>query len=206
MAEQGGAPAIKGLLETSLYARDLKRTAAFYRDLFGLTALVDSPRLVAFEVARRSVLLIFQAGSTEDDVKPKRGPQDRPGDFELSADIRRLVDQRPTYGYRRIAALLKRERRSDGLAPINTKRVYRLMKKHGLLLERHTGRRRLREHDGQVATIRSNVRWCSDGLEFTGWSGEVVARRLRSRLPRPRGDQPGVATTAGIVGRDESET
>ena len=40
-----------------------------------------------------------------DDAKPKRGPQDRPGDFELSADIRRLVDQRPTYGYRRIAAL-----------------------------------------------------------------------------------------------------
>ena len=48
------------------------------------------------------------------------------------------------------------------------------MKKHGLLLERHTGRRRLREHDGQVATIRSNVRWCSDGLEFTCWNGEVV--------------------------------
>ena len=30
------------------------------------------------------------------------------------AEIRRLVDARPTYGYRRIAALLKRERRSDG--------------------------------------------------------------------------------------------
>jgi len=48
--------------------------------------------------------------------------------------IRRFVDERPTYGYRRIAALLKRERRSAGLAPINVKRVYRLMKKHGLLL------------------------------------------------------------------------
>ena len=62
-------------------------------------------------------------------ARPKRGPQDRPADHELSADIRRLVDERPTYGYRRIAALLKRERRSDGLAPVNTKRVYRLMKK-----------------------------------------------------------------------------
>ena len=30
-----------------------------------------------------------------DDAKPKRGPQDRPGDLELSADIRRLVDQAP---------------------------------------------------------------------------------------------------------------
>jgi transposase InsO family protein len=107
-------------------------------------------------------------------VRPKRGPQTRDGDLELAADIRRFVDARPTYGYRRIAALLKRERRSDGMAPVNAKRVYRLMKRHGLLLARHTGRRRPREHDGQVATLRSNIRWCSDGLEFTSWNGEVV--------------------------------
>ena len=49
------------------------RTAAFYRDLFGFRALVDSPRLVAFDVAERSVLLVFQAGSTEDDVVDARG-------------------------------------------------------------------------------------------------------------------------------------
>jgi hypothetical protein len=83
-----------------------------------------------------------------DGKRPRRGPQERPGDVELAGAIRRLVDERPTYGYRRIAALLKRERRSDGLTPVNAKRVYRLMKKHGLLLERHTGRRRPREHDG----------------------------------------------------------
>ena len=134
-----------------------------------------------------------------DNASPKRGPQDRPGDLELSASIRRLVDQRPTYGYRRIAALLKRERRSDGLASINTKRVYRLMKKHGLLLERHTGRRRLRVHDGQVATIRSNVRWCSDGLEFTCWNGEAV--RVAFALDCHDREVIGwVATTAGISG------
>ena len=68
MAEQDGAPAIKGLLETSLYARDLRRTTAFYRDVFGFKALVDSPRLVAFEIAHCSVLLVFQAGATENDV------------------------------------------------------------------------------------------------------------------------------------------
>ena len=131
--------------------------------------------------------------------RPKRGPQERPGDRELSAEIRRLVDQRPTYGYRRIAALLKRERRSDGLAPVNTKRVYRLMKKHGLVLERHTGRRRPREHDGQVATLRSNIRWCSDGLEFTCWNGEVV--RVAFALDCHDREVIGwVATTAGISG------
>jgi putative transposase len=45
-------------------------------------------------------------------VRPRRGPQTRDGDLELTAEIRRLVDVRPTYGYRRIAALIKRERRS----------------------------------------------------------------------------------------------
>jgi transposase InsO family protein len=99
-------------------------------------------------------------------------PQIRPGDVELTTDIRRLVDQRPTYGYRRIAALLKRERRSAGQDPVNVKRVYRLMKKHGLLLERHTGRRSPRDHDGQVIAIRSNIRWCSDALEFTADSDD----------------------------------
>ena len=73
MVEQGGAPAIEGVLETSLYARDLKRTATFYRDLFGFKALVDSPRLVAFDIAQRSVLLVFQAGATEHDVVDPSG-------------------------------------------------------------------------------------------------------------------------------------
>jgi transposase InsO family protein len=69
-------------------------------------------------------------------ARPKRGPQNQAGDLELIADIRRLVNARPTYGYRRIAALLKRERRSDGMATVNAKRIYRLMKRHGLLLAR----------------------------------------------------------------------
>jgi putative transposase len=131
--------------------------------------------------------------------RPGRGPQERPGDVELAGAIRRFVDERPTYGYRRIAALLKRERRSDGLAPVNAKRIYRLMKKQGLLLERYTGRRRPREHDGQVATIRSNCRWCSDTLEFACWNGEVV--RVAFALDcHDREAISWVATTAGISG------
>jgi catechol 2,3-dioxygenase-like lactoylglutathione lyase family enzyme len=73
MTDQRKTPPIDGVLETSLYARDLKRTAAFYRDLFDFRTLVDSPRLVAFEVAGRSVLLVFQAGATEQDSVEARG-------------------------------------------------------------------------------------------------------------------------------------
>jgi transposase InsO family protein len=144
-------------------------------------------------VARSNVI------ERRDGLRTRRGPQERHGDVELAGMIRRFVDERPTYGYRRIAALLKRERRSDGLAPVNVKRVYRLMKKHGLLLERHTGRRPAREHDGQVATIRSNCRWCSDALEFTCWNGEMV--RVAFALDcHDREAISWVATTAGISG------
>src|SRR6185437_10233538 len=55
MAEEERALTIEGLLETSLYARDLRLTAAFYRDLFRLKTLVDSPRLVALEIASGSL-------------------------------------------------------------------------------------------------------------------------------------------------------
>jgi putative transposase len=131
--------------------------------------------------------------------RPKRGPQTRVGDAELTANIRRLVDTRPTYGYRRIAALLKRERRAAGLDPVNAKRVYRLMKKHGLLLQRHTGRRSPRLHDGTIITTQSNARWCSDVLEFTCWDGDIV--RVAFVLDsHDREVISWVATTAGISG------
>jgi transposase InsO family protein len=103
-----------------------------------------------------------------------RGPYRKAEDAELLPAIRRLVDERPTYGYRRIAALLNRDRRAAGLGPINRKRVLRILGQHGLTLERSTGRREGRVHDGKVAVMASNVRWCSDVLEIRCWNGEVV--------------------------------
>jgi putative transposase len=133
------------------------------------------------------------------EARKTRGPQEREGDDALAAEIRVLVDQRPSYGYRRIAALIRRARRSAGGDAVNAKRVYRLMKKQGLLLERHTGRRRPRKHDGRVAAPRSNMRWCSDGMEFTCWNGEVV--RVAFVLDCHDREAIGwVATTAGISG------
>src|SRR4026207_1637323 len=58
---------------------------------------------------------------------------------------------------------------------------HRLMKKHGLLLQRYTGRRRPGEHDGKIITIRSNIRWCPDALEFTCWNDEIVRIAFRGR-------------------------
>ena len=103
-----------------------------------------------------------------------RGPYKKTADAQLLPLIRRLVDERPTYGYRRITALLNRELIRAGRPLANRKRVHRIMQRHALLLERHTGRREGRVHDGKVAVMRSNLRWCSDGLEFACWDGTVV--------------------------------
>jgi catechol 2,3-dioxygenase-like lactoylglutathione lyase family enzyme len=92
MSSRRGLPPIDGVLETSLYARELERTAAFYRNLFGFKALVDSPRLVAFEITKRSVLLVFQSGSTEDDILDARGKipgHDGAGRLHLAFSIAR---------------------------------------------------------------------------------------------------------------------
>jgi len=102
-----------------------------------------------------------------------RGRYNKAEDDELLPIIRRLVDQRPTYGYRRIAALLNRERRGVDQPVVNAKRVHRIMGNHAML-EKHTALRQGRVYDGKGMVMCSNLRWCSDGLEFTCWSGEVV--------------------------------
>jgi hypothetical protein len=55
-----------------------------------------------------------------------------------------VVDARPSYGYRRVTALLNRQAEAERLARVNHKRVYRVMKRTGLLLAPHTGRGRQR--------------------------------------------------------------
>jgi putative transposase len=103
-----------------------------------------------------------------------RGRYHRRGDAELLARITRLVTARPTYGYRRITAVLNRELKAEALPPANHKRVYRLMQMHRMLLARRYTERPDHIHDGKVVVMRSNLRWCSDGFEFTCWDGAVV--------------------------------
>ena len=88
--------------------------------------------------------------------------------------IRDLVARRPTYGYRRIAAILNRLLRHECQRLVNHKRVYRIMQVHQLLLARRYTERPDLPHNGKVIVMRSNLRWCSDGFEFTCWNGDVI--------------------------------
>jgi transposase InsO family protein len=106
-------------------------------------------------------------------TKPRRRYQ-KAQDAALLPLIDKLVTARPTYGYRRITAVLNRQLRDQGLAPVNHKRVYRIMKANSLLLARKYTDRPEHAHDGKVVVMRSNLRWGSDGFEFTCWNGDIV--------------------------------
>ena len=92
-------------------------------------------------------------------AKP-RGRYRRAGDEELLALIRRLVDRRPTYGYRRITRLVNRQQKAEGKPAINAKRVLRIMQANHLTLERHAGRRPGRPYPaGPRGSHRSGRSW-----------------------------------------------
>lgn len=127
---------------------------------------------------------------------PKRRGRPPLPDAELVAHIRALVIDLPTYGYRRVDALLRRQAEKTGRAAPNPKRDYRVMKVHRLLLQPHSGKGEERCHDGRVAVDWRNTRWCSDALEIGCANGEKVRSPSPSTAaigkrwgtsPRPRG-------------------
>lgn len=84
-----------------------------------------------------------------------------------------IIKERPTYGYKRVTAMVNIFRESNSLARINQKRVYRIMKNNGLLLPKSEA---IRTHEGtgKVMTLFSNTRWCSDCFEIKCYNAEKV--------------------------------
>jgi putative transposase len=146
-------------------------------------------------------LRIARSNLAERLAKPSRprGPYAKASDADVLPLIRRLVDARPSYGYRRITALANRALIAEGRPKINAKRVLRIMRINNLVLERYTARRPSRTHDGVVITPKPNVRWCSDHFEFTARNGEIV-RVLFVIDACDREIIAWSATTAGISG------
>ena len=133
-------------------------------------------------------------------------------DDELVADIKAVIAGLPTYGYRRVHAILKRQALAAGRKPPNHKPVYRVMKVCGLLLDRHVGgveRWTMRSHaatrlksGGKIRGIVLTIPNCKE--EIAGRSQlrlatfllpthrEVVAAAFRiSALGAPTQEAPG---------------
>ncbi|HEI3199245.1 TPA: IS3 family transposase [Escherichia coli] len=96
-------------------------------------------------------------------------------DTDVLLRILHVIGELPTYGYRRVWALLRRQAELDGMPAINAKRIYRIMRQNALLLERKPAvPPSKRAHTGRVAVKESNQRWCSDGFEFRCDNGEKL--------------------------------
>jgi len=132
-----------------------------------LTLVVGAPargrpvKLVSESLGVSRSQLTARIDQASEERRPRR--RRRLDDAALVDRIRGTVSDLPSYGYRRVWALLRWQVEQQ----INAKRVYRVMRDHGLLLERRCKQPGVaRRHDGRVAVETSNTRWCSDGFEF----------------------------------------
>jgi putative transposase len=79
-------------------------------------------------------------------------------DERLAARIRRLIEKHPTFGYRRIWALL---RFREGVR-VNRKAVYRILQLKGWFVHQRRVAPRPRVQKRRSRAPRSNVRWAMD--------------------------------------------
>lgn len=94
-------------------------------------------------------------------------------DEDVLIEIREEKKDRPTYGYKRITAMVNRTRATKGLQRYNKKRIERVMSMNGMLqVKNHV--ERTHEKTGKIITLHSNTRWCSDGFEIICFNGEKV--------------------------------
>lgn len=80
-------PKLDSVLETVLYVEDLDRAAAFYSEVMELDILHGDPRMRAFDVGGRGVLLLFLRGGTRQPVATPGGvipPHDGAGPLHVA--------------------------------------------------------------------------------------------------------------------------
>jgi catechol 2,3-dioxygenase-like lactoylglutathione lyase family enzyme len=101
--ENGGSemPALLGVLETALYVDAFERACPFYEQVLGLNSIYRDPRLCAYDVGHRGVLLLFLRGHSLDTVHLAGGtipPHDGAGPvhiaFSIAADERDVWEER----------------------------------------------------------------------------------------------------------------
>jgi len=97
----------------------------------------------------------------------------KPDDGFVLSEIQEILKMRPTYGYKRVTALINKQRALNSQKRLNKKRVLRVMQMNGLVYPKAT-ETRIHEGTGKVMTLHSNTRWCSDCFEIKCFNGERV--------------------------------
>ena len=83
-------PSLEGILETVLYVDDFDRARAFYEGLLGLAPVYSDQRMCAYDVAGRSMLLVFRRGESLQPVTLPGGtipPHDGHGPLHVAFSV-----------------------------------------------------------------------------------------------------------------------
>ena len=67
------APPLARFLESAMYVADRARARDWYAATFGARILLDTPRIVALDVAGQSVLLLFRHGASGEALRTDGG-------------------------------------------------------------------------------------------------------------------------------------
>ena len=83
-------PQLTGVLETSVYVKDLERSIRFYQEVMQFQKLVSDQRFCALQAARQQVLLLFKKGASTEPMVIDGGtipPHDASGQTHLAFAI-----------------------------------------------------------------------------------------------------------------------
>jgi putative transposase len=115
----------------------------------------------------RSNLILRLKGSC------KRKKTSKKGDESLLGHIKDVIQERPTYGYRRVTVIVKEKLKKLGVGCVNRKNIYQVMENNKLLLQK-PNLKPTKSHTGKVQIVRSNTRWCSDTFTIQCLNGDQV--------------------------------
>lgn len=107
-------PRLERVIETAVYVDDLARAAAFYEDVLELPVLTADSRFRAYDVGGQSVFLVFQRGSTLEEVHLPGGtipPHDGHGPLHMAFGV--AADDLPAWERRLTEKGVAIEARTD---------------------------------------------------------------------------------------------
>jgi len=97
----------------------------------------------------------------------------KPQDQEVLEACLDILKDRPTYGYKRITAMINQKRVLEQKSRYNRKRIHRVMQINRLILPRNAPDR-VHTGEGKIMTLHPNTRWCSDCFEIHCFNREKV--------------------------------
>lgn len=121
-------------------------------------------------VSRAQLHAMARRSKSWQDRRRKR----KPDDTEALDRIQTVIGELPTYGYRRVWALLRRQSETDDMAIINANAYTASCVRMRCCLSVNLQYRPRNGRIQESGCRESNQRWCSDGFEFRCDNGEKL--------------------------------